>query len=302
MNLLQIVSVLLLIIVTAVVTFWLMYFLVKKDFFLRELFRTIRYLLQHYLVLLTLIGIVVAGLLVTSRPLLPEKTLSPAEIWEIWNHMGFTAKAVNVVLLLMSFYSLAVMIHRYVIYERGKRESWAYAPKVAKLLRDGKIQEAIKISSAKEVKNSHLARVLLAGLQEYELQKESAGGRSRDDVMEAAHRAIERATALNLSDLKRGLSGLATLGGTAAFLGLFGTVGGIINAFRGMALTGSGGISAVSAGIAEALVATAFGLFVAIPAVWAFNYLTTRVESFSVEMDNSASELVAHMLKRTASA
>jgi biopolymer transport protein ExbB/biopolymer transport protein TolQ len=119
-------------------------------------------------------------------------------------------------------------------------------------------------------------------------------------MMEAAHRAIERATALNLTDLKRGLSGLATIGATAPFVGLLGTVIGIINAFRGMALTGSGGIGAISAGIAEALVTTAVGLFVAIPAVWAFNYLTTRVESFTVEMDNSASELIDYMAKKTA--
>lgn len=218
---------------------------------------------------------------------------------DIWNHMGFTAKAVNFVMLLMSIYSLSIMIERYMTYRKAKKQSRAYAPKVAKLLKDGKIQEAIKISSAKEVKNSHLAKVLLAGLQEYEYQKET-GAVNRDEMMEAAHRAIERATALNLTDLKRGLSGLATVGATAVFVGLFGTVAGIINAFRGMALTGSGGIGAVSAGIAEALVATAFGLFVAIPAVWAYNYLTTRLEGFTVEMDNSASELIDYMAKRTA--
>jgi biopolymer transport protein ExbB/biopolymer transport protein TolQ len=218
---------------------------------------------------------------------------------DIWNHMGVTAKLVNFVMLIMSIYSLSIMIERYMTYRKAKKQSRAYAPKVAKLLKDGKIQEAIKISSGKEVKNSHLAKVLLAGLNEYEYQKET-GGVSRDDMMEAAHRAIERATALNLTDLKRGLSGLATVGATAPFVGLFGTVAGIINAFRGMALTGSGGIGAVSAGIAEALVATAFGLFVAIPAVWAFNYLTTRVEGFTVEMDNSASELIDYMAKKTA--
>lgn len=218
---------------------------------------------------------------------------------DIWNHMGVTAKLVNFVMLIMSIYSLSIMIERYMTYRKAKKQSRAYAPKVAKLLKDGKIQEAIKISSGKDVKNSHLAKVLLAGLNEYEYQKET-GGVSRDDMMEAAHRAIERATALNLTDLKRGLSGLATVGATAPFVGLFGTVAGIINAFRGMALTGSGGIGAVSAGIAEALVATAFGLFVAIPAVWAFNYLTTRVEGFTVEMDNSASELIDYMAKKTA--
>ncbi len=218
---------------------------------------------------------------------------------DIWQHMGLTAKLVNLVMLIMSIYSLSIMIERFMTYRKAKKQSRVYAPKVAKLLKDGKIQEAIKISSGKEVKNSHLAKVLLAGLNEYEYQKES-GGVSRDEMMEAAHRAIERATALNLTDLRRGLSGLATVGATAVFVGLFGTVAGIINAFRGMALTGSGGIGAVSAGIAEALVATAFGLFVAIPAVWAFNYLSTRVEGFTVEMDNSASELIDYMAKKTA--
>jgi len=218
---------------------------------------------------------------------------------DMYNTMGPTAKLIVLVLALMSVYSLSVMIERFLTYRKAKKQSRVYAPKVAKLLKDGKVQEAIKISSGKEVRNSHLAKVLLAGLQEYEYQKETGGG-TRDDMMEAAHRAIERATALNLTDLKRGLSGLATIGATAPFVGLLGTVIGIINAFRGMALTGSGGIGAISAGIAEALVATAVGLFVAIPAVWAFNYLTTRVESFTVEMDNSASELIDYMAKKTA--
>ena len=218
---------------------------------------------------------------------------------DMYNSMGPTAKFIILVMALMSVYSLSVMIERFLTYRKAKKQSRAYAPKVAKLLKDGKVQEAIKISSGKEVRNSHLAKVLLAGLQEYEYQKETGGG-TRDDMMEAAHRAIERATALNLTDLKRGLSGLATIGATAPFVGLLGTVIGIINAFRGMALTGSGGIGAISAGIAEALVTTAVGLFVAIPAVWAFNYLTTRVESFTVEMDNSASELIDYMAKKTA--
>ena len=221
-------------------------------------------------------------------------------IIDMIQHMGFTARAVNLSLLLMSIYSLSVMIERYLTFGKAKKQSRLYAPRVAKLLKDGKIQEAIKSSSTKDVKNSHLARVLLAGLQEYQYQKESGEG-SRSDMMEAAHRAIERATALNLTDLKRGLSGLATVGATAVFVGLFGTVAGIINAFRGMALTGSGGIGAVSAGISEALFATAFGLLVAIPAVWAFNYLIARVEGFTVEMDNSASELIDYMAKKTVS-
>jgi len=218
-------------------------------------------------------------------------------VMEMIEAMGPAAIGTNVVLLIMSMYSIGLMIERAWAYHQAKTQSRAYAPQVAKLLKDGKIGDAIKVSSKKETRYSHLAKVLLAGLQEYQFQQE-IGGTSREEMMEAAHRAIERATAVNLSDLKRGLAGLATIGATAPFVGLFGTVVGIINAFQGMALTGSGGIGAVSAGISEALVATAFGLFVAVPAVWAFNYFTTRVEGFTVEMDNSASELIDYMAKK----
>ena len=102
------------------------------------------------------------------------------------------------------------------------------------------------------------------------------------------------------SDLKKGVNSLATIGTTAPFVGLLGTVVGVINAFTGIAATGSGGIGAVSAGIAEALVETALGLVVAIPAVWFYNYLTGRLDYFNVEMDNSSSELVDYFIKKTA--
>ena len=167
------------------------------------------------------------------------------------------------------------------------------------LFEQGKIKEAIDISDGKQFKMSHLAKVLKPGLQEWQYQLESGEvEKDRESAVEAAKRAIQRATAVNLADLKRGLSGLATIGATAPFVGLFGTTFGIINAFSGMALTGSGGIAAISAGIAEALITTAFGLFVAVPAVWAFNYLNGKVESFTVEMDNSSSELLDYFIKR----
>ena len=115
--------------------------------------------------------------------------------------------------------------------------------------------------------------------------------------MEAARRAIERETLITYSDFKKGVGSLATIATTAPFIGLFGTVIGIINAFRGMS-TGAGGIAAVSGGIAEALVTTALGLFVAIPAAWMFNYFTQMLERFSVEMSNSSSELVDFFIKK----
>ncbi len=143
---------------------------------------------------------------------------------------------------------------------------------------------------------------MLAGLQEYQFQQDSAGGGAlnRDDLLDTVRRSIQRATALTSNDLKKGVIGLATIGATAPFVGLLGTVVGVINAFDGIASTGSGGIGAVSAGIAEALVETALGLFVAIPAVWFYNYLTGRLEYFNVEMDNSSSELVDYFIKKTA--
>jgi biopolymer transport protein ExbB len=99
--------------------------------------------------------------------------------------------------------------------------------------------------------------------------------------------------------LKRGISSLATIGSTGPFVGLFGTVVGIINAFKGISSEKSTGLGAVAGGISEALVTTAVGLFVAIPAVWMYNYFSGRIEAFDVEMGNSSSELVDYFLKRT---
>ncbi len=219
------------------------------------------------------------------------------DLLEIWSHMGPAAKLINGVMAIMSVYSLSVMIERWLTYQKAKGQSRGYSVRIAKELKAGNIDTAIKVSKDKDVKNSHLAKVLLAGLQEIQFQTEEGSG-DKDVTMEAAHRAIQRATAISMMDLRRNLSGLATVGATAPFVGLLGTVLGIITAFRGMALTGSGGIGAVSAGIAEALIATAFGLFVAIPAVWAFNYLTNRADGFGVEMDNGASELIDFMARR----
>ncbi len=108
----------------------------------------------------------------------------------------------------------------------------------------------------------------------------------------------QKTSALTAADLKKGMGSLATIGATAVFVGLLATTLGVINAFQGIAATGSGGLGAVSAGISEALVGTAVGLFVAIPAVWFYNYLTGRIEFFNVEMDNSSSELVDYFIKK----
>ncbi len=221
------------------------------------------------------------------------------DLKSMFEHMGPVAWGVVIVLAIMSIYSIAVMIERYWTYTQATKQSRKYAPEVARLLKQGKIKDAIDVSRGTSVKYSHLAKVLVVGLQEWQYQQE-LGESDKDAAVDASKRAIQRATAVNLSDLKRGLSGLATIGSTAPFVGLFGTTFGIINAFTGMALTGSGGIAAVSAGIAEALVTTAFGLLVAVPAVWAYNYFANKVEGFNVEMDNSSSELLDYFIKKSA--
>jgi len=223
------------------------------------------------------------------------------DIGHLWTSMGWVAKGVVAVLAIMSVYSIGVMIERFYTYSQATTQSRKYAPEVARFLKAGKIREAIDASHGMGVKYSHLAKVLVVGLQEWQYQAESGEAeRDKEGAVDAAKRAIQRATAVNQADLKRGLSGLATIGSTAPFVGLFGTTFGIINAFTGMALTGSGGIAAISGGIAEALITTAFGLFVAVPAVWAYNYFANRVEGFNVEMDNSSSELLDYFIKKGA--
>ena len=220
---------------------------------------------------------------------------------DIAQNMSGIAIAVAVVLFVMSFWSVGVAIERVYTYNQARKQSKLYAPQVAKHLKDGRLKEAIALSASKDYRYSHLAKVVLAGLQEYQFQQETGGSTlNREDVLDTVRRSIQRATALTASDLKKGVSTLATIGSTAPFVGLLGTVVGVINAFVGIASTGSGGIGAVSAGIAEALIETALGLFVAIPAVWFYNFLTSRIEYFNVEMDNSSSELVDYFIRKTA--
>ena len=218
-------------------------------------------------------------------------------IIDLWGQMTWVAKAVAFVLFFMSMWSFGVAIERIYTFGQAKKQSKLYAPQVAKHLKDKRLKDAIALSTSKNFRYSHLAKVVLAGLQEYQFQEETGGGLNRDDLVDSVRRSIQRATALTQSDLKKGVNSLATIGTTAPFVGLLGTVVGVINAFVGIAATGSGGIGAVSAGIAEALVETALGLLVAIPAVWFYNYLTGRLDYFNVEMDNSSSELVDYFVR-----
>jgi biopolymer transport protein ExbB/biopolymer transport protein TolQ len=213
---------------------------------------------------------------------------------DMWIQMGWLAKLVVIVLFVMSAWSIGVMIDRLIAFNAARGESRKFAPAVAGALREGKLDEAIKI--ADRYKKSHLAKVVVAGLQEF--HSHNVSSELSGETIDASRRALERAEAIVSAELKRGISSLATIGSTAPFVGLFGTVVGIINAFKGIASEKSTGLGAVAGGISEALVTTAVGLFVAIPAVMMFNYFNGRMESFTVEMGNSSSELVDYFIKR----
>ncbi len=235
-----------------------------------------------------------AKLIVLGLWLFQEETMGFDPL-SMWRNMGASAKAVVVLLFIMSAWSIGVMIDRWIAYQAARKQSRIFAPAVAGALKDGKIDEAISI--AEQNKRSHLAKVVTAGLQEFQAHQVSA--EIPGEMIEASKRALERAAAIVHAELKRGVSGLATIGSTAPFVGLFGTVVGIIHAFQAIAAQKSAGIGAVSAGIAEALVTTAIGLFVAVPAVWVYNYFTSKIEAFDVEMDNSSSELIDYFIKRS---
>ncbi|HUO26126.1 MAG TPA: MotA/TolQ/ExbB proton channel family protein [Candidatus Aquilonibacter sp.] len=242
-----------------------------------------------------LAGVILAHVPVAAAWLVQEGGAIGWDPISLWHQMGIVARAVVIILFIMSGWSIGVMIDRAMAYSAARKQSRAFAPAVAGALRDGRIDEAIKV--AERNKKSHLAKVVTAGLMEFKAHQDSPGA-IPGETIEASKRALERTEAIVHAELKRGLGGLATIGSTAPFVGLFGTVMGILNAFKGISQEKATGLAAVAGGIAEALVTTAIGLLVAIPAVMMFNYLTGRVEAFDVEMDNSSSELIDYFLKR----
>ncbi|MCX6556881.1 MAG: MotA/TolQ/ExbB proton channel family protein [Candidatus Aminicenantes bacterium] len=217
------------------------------------------------------------------------------DLVEMWHSMSLIPKAVVITLVLMSVYCFATGIERLIVFGKAKKQSRILLKLISALWQEGKIDDSIKLASDKRFKNSHLAKVLVAGLNELQFQQDSKSAHA--EVIESAQRAIERATIKGVQEFKRGLNGLATIGSTGPFVGLFGTVFGIITAFQGMGVSGSGGIGAVAGGIAEALVTTGFGIIVAVVAVWFFNILLNRVDVFTGEMANASSELISHFIK-----
>ena len=208
---------------------------------------------------------------------------------ELWEHLGWPAVIVAGVLLVMGIASMAVFVERLVMLRRSRTASRAFATTVAPALHPGTVDQVI--ADASKFTSGHLARLVSYGLVMYREAHGGLDGRGITPV-ESMRRELERRIDELVADLRSGLPILASVGSVAPFVGLLGTVLGIITAFRGIAASGSGGLSAVSAGIAEALVETALGLAVAIPAVLGFNYLSTQIGRDQLALTNAAGELI----------
>ncbi len=221
------------------------------------------------------------------------------DILELWHAAGWFARGILIVLIIMSLWSLMVAIQKYIYFKRSESATRKFAPQFSRAIQEEQLDQAIAL--AEKNKKSHVAKVLGGALSEVKpLLRDRATITSAD--INSAERAVERQMMIVLSEFKRGIGFLATVGSTAPFVGLLGTTMGIVNSFTGMATSGaSGGLAAVSAGIAEALLATALGLAVAIPAVWFYNYFTTKIEYLTVEMTYTSKELIDYLIKSVGS-
>jgi len=210
---------------------------------------------------------------------------------DLWHHMGLFARLIVAVLGVMSVASLVVMAERLIVFNRSRSESRTFAEKMANTLAKNDLMTVAGTKVGDKV--GHLGRVIGAGLNALRLSTD----KDKDLQVESVARALERQAQREVQSLKRGLGLLATVGSTAPFVGLLGTVMGIVNAFQSMALTGSGGLGTVSAGIAEALITTAFGLLVAIPAVMAYNTMIGWVDGRAVDVNEASNELLDHLAR-----
>src|SRR2546428_605746 len=206
---------------------------------------------------------------------------------ELLGHVGLFGGAVMVCLALLSVFSVGMIVDKHRSFRSASRQSEKFKPEFKKFLHGGDVQDLIEAGRLHQ--NSYVAQVVSAGIIEYDGVRQS--GRDPVASLELVTSALRDSMSGTLIQLKRGLGFLATIGSTAPFIGLFGTVVGIINAFRSIAATGSGGMAVVSGGIAEALVSTALGIFAAILAVVAFNYFTGKMEIVHAAVNRSSFQL-----------
>jgi biopolymer transport protein ExbB/TolQ len=203
----------------------------------------------------------------------------------IWSHMGLPVRIIMFIMAAMLVGCVFVMIERAWALRTARQQSRGLAQIIGPLLAENKADEALAAAQEPRFKRSYLGHMVIAVLVEFNTRPDKYG-------IEAAERSLERISIAEGQDLRRGMNILATTGLMLLFVGLVGTIFGIINAFAGMAEAGSGGISAVAGGIAEALVATAIGIAVAIAGVWLFNFFIAWIENIVNDMTMSTQELL----------
>ena len=215
-------------------------------------------------------------------------------VGELWDSMAISGKLICLVLVALSIYSYAVMVDRIVALRWNRQRSGAFAEQVEGL-RDAD-QVLSTAQQAQEGGEWWLASVVAAGLRELKALRDD--GQPEAVFVEGVDEAVSRQLDVAVINLRVRLSGMATISGVSPFLGLFGTVTGLITAFRGIAETGSGGLATVSGGISEALVTTVIGLFVAIPALWAYNFFMNRIDVIAIELDKAATRIVSRTVRQ----
>ncbi|MGH9741565.1 MAG: MotA/TolQ/ExbB proton channel family protein [Candidatus Acidiferrum sp.] len=214
---------------------------------------------------------------------------------ELWSSMGTLCHGVVIVLAIMFVRSIGVSTGRALRFRLAREQSQAYIAESLVAFREGNLGQAIVV--AEHNRKSHIASVPTAGLLDFQAAPQ---GMPEQQVIEGVERSLERSSAETNEEMKRGLSGLATIAATAPFVGLFGTVIGILNAFRGIDMMHATAIKVIAGSISEALLTTAIGLSVAVPAVWCYNLLSNQMDAFGVEMQNCALELLSYLRARQA--
>lgn len=207
-------------------------------------------------------------------------------LMEIWETMGFLARLVAVTLVGMGVISLGISLERLWVLKSSESLSSLFAQKSKPLVDDAEVGRLLDLSKGKEFEKAPLAKLTRFGLETFDRYEDT------DQALDFTRRDLERRLEVLAAQARRGMGFLASVGSTAPFIGLFGTVIGIITAFQGIAASGGGGLDAVSAGIAEALIVTAVGLVVAIVSVLIFNYLSGRFDKLDMNMNHAAGELV----------
>jgi biopolymer transport protein ExbB/TolQ len=210
------------------------------------------------------------------------------DLAHIWASMGLMSRSVAFALMLMAIASIAVVVERLIALTKSQRDTRLFAGEAKPHMESWDAERLA--DTAARFHGSALARLIESAMRRFlRAQADSSGG---VDAIELTRREIARKREGLSAELRRGLGVLASVGSVAPFVGLLGTVVGIIGAFQTIGATGSGGLGAVSAGIAEALIVTAFGLMVAIPAVLCFNFLSTRIAAIELSLERAAGELV----------